>query len=196
MREQQLTTLDYALLGLLDASPMSGYDVHKIFETTPLAHFSSSPGVVYPALKRLERRGLLSSRLDRRTEARPRRVYSLRKAGESALQEWLHQQVTAEELVRNSGAPLLRFSLMGGRVSRREVIAYLRGYREVVRAYLAELDGYSEGLRGAANLHHRLSLEHGIAGYRSQLRWIDGAIEEIRAARTSGPAKEKRSRKR
>jgi DNA-binding PadR family transcriptional regulator len=57
MRERQLTTLDYALLGLLDASPMSGYDVHKIFETTPLAHSGSSPGAAYPALKRLERRG-------------------------------------------------------------------------------------------------------------------------------------------
>lgn len=180
MDEQSLTTLEYGLLGLISLAPMSGYDVHKAFATTPLAHFSSSPGAIYPALRRLERRGLLQATLDRTTETRPRRVYSLTEAGNAALEAWLHQQVTREELVRGAGAPILRFSVAGGRLSPQEVVIYLEGYRRVVEAYLEELRGYLPATtRPEAPPHARLSLEHGIRGFESELRWADGAIAEI-----------------
>ena len=40
-----------------NASSMSGYDVRMVFERTPMSRFSSSPGSIYPVLKRLERWG-------------------------------------------------------------------------------------------------------------------------------------------
>ncbi len=183
MTDKPLTTLEYALLGLVDMTPMSGYDVHKVFATTPLAHFSSSPGAIYPALRRLERRGLLKAALDTTTETRPRRVYSLAKAGEAALDGWLRETVTREEMVPDAGAPILRFSLMQGRLSRREVIAYLEGYRRVVESYLEELRGYLPDVRRGDRLHARLALERGIGGYESDVHWIEHAITEIKGKR-------------
>ena len=50
------TRLDYALLALIAQEPRSGYDLRKIYALTPLAHFSDSPGAVYPSLRRLERK--------------------------------------------------------------------------------------------------------------------------------------------
>ena len=47
--------LGYALLGLIHQQPLSGYDVKKIFASTPMAGFSDSPGAIYPALRRLEK---------------------------------------------------------------------------------------------------------------------------------------------
>ena len=185
MADKPLTTLEYALLGLVGIAPMSGYDVHKVFDTTPLAHFSSSPGAIYPALRRLERRGLLAARLDRTTEARPRRVYSLAKAGQATLDGWLGEAVTREEMVRDAGAPILRFSLMQGRLSRREVVAYLEGYRRVVESYLEELRGYLPDLRRGDTLHARLALERGIGGYERDVDWIEHAITEIKRKRRS-----------
>ncbi|MDH4270850.1 MAG: PadR family transcriptional regulator, partial [Candidatus Aminicenantes bacterium] len=136
MAEKKLTTLEYALLGLVGMSPMTGYDVHKVFATTPLAHFSSSPGAIYPALQRLARIGLLEARLDTAKEARPRRVYSLTTAGENALEAWLHQPVSREDLIRGAGAPVLRFSLAGDRLSRAEILDYLESYQKVVASYI------------------------------------------------------------
>jgi DNA-binding PadR family transcriptional regulator len=176
MSDKPLTTLEYGLLGLVGMAPMSGYDVHKVFETTPLAHFSSSPGAIYTALRRLERRGLLGARLDRTTEARPRRVYSLSEAGDAALLAWLREPVTREGMVRDAGAPILRFSLMQGRLSPQEVITYLEGYRRVVKSYLEELRGYLPDVRADNALHARLSLERGISGYKSDVDWIEHAI--------------------
>ena len=41
------TLLGYVLLGLLNQLPRSGYDVRLEMESTPMAHFSSSPGSIY-----------------------------------------------------------------------------------------------------------------------------------------------------
>jgi DNA-binding PadR family transcriptional regulator len=180
MSAKPLTTLEYGLLGLVGMAPVSGYDVHKVFETTPLAHFSSSPGAIYPALRRLERRGLLAAELDRTTETRPRRVYSLSEAGDGALLGWLRESVTREEMVRDAGAPILRFSMMQGRLRPGEVVAYLEGYRSVVKSYLEELRGYLPGVQPDNVLHARLALERGISGYSSDVEWIGHAIAVIK----------------
>jgi DNA-binding PadR family transcriptional regulator len=182
--ETQLTTLEYALLGLLARTARSGYDIHRLFSQTPLAHFSSSPGSIYPALKRLARRGLVTDTLDTRTEARPRRVYSLTDTGSAALDAWLRQPVTREEMVRNQQAMILRFSLVEGRLAPEEVIAYLEGYRCEVVSYLAELGTVRDRMAGSS-LFERLALEHGIQAYEGQRRWIGHAIGEI-AARSGG----------
>lgn len=186
MPEERLTTFEYALLGLIGMSPMAGYDVHKVFATTPLAHFSSSPGAIYPALRRLARRGLLDARLDRTRETRPRRVYALTDAGEETLEGWLHQPVTRDELIRSGGAPILRFALAEGRLSPEEVLAYLDSYREALESYLEELDGHEREMPLHAPLHTRLALQHGIRGYQGEVEWTKWAGARIkRAARGS-----------
>jgi DNA-binding PadR family transcriptional regulator len=182
MPEKKLTTLEYGLLGLIGMSPLTGYDVHKVFASTPLAHFSSSPGAIYPALRRLARVGLLEARLDTAKEARPRRVFSLTAAGERALDLWLHRPVTREEFVRGEGAPVLRFSLAGGRLSREEILAYLETYQQAVAAYLKELYGHAELTTGPENLHGRLALYLGIRGFESERDWIKWAAAEIKRA--------------
>jgi DNA-binding PadR family transcriptional regulator len=180
MSETPLTTLEYALLGLLALASMSGYDVHRLFARTPLAHFSPSPGSIYPALKRLARRGLVTAALDTATEARPRRVYSLTEAGLAALEAWLRQPVTREEVMRNQDAIMLRFSLAEGHLSPQEVIAYLEGYRREVTCYLEELARYRDERSNTRRLYEWLALEHGMRAYEAQVRWIDEAIPRIK----------------
>jgi DNA-binding PadR family transcriptional regulator len=179
MDRESLTLLEYALLGLLRIVPLSGYDVQRIFASTPLGHFSSSPGAIYPALKRLEKRGLVRFTVDASTELRPRRLSALAEPGMGALDAWAHEPVTRDELLRDGRAPVLRFSLMEGFLSTSDVIGYLRGYGDVVRAYLDELREQRPLAEGAGGLHPLLSLEHGIRGYEAQAAWTDWAIEQL-----------------
>jgi DNA-binding PadR family transcriptional regulator len=173
------TTFEYALLGLTGVSPAAGYDIHRAFATTPLGHFSSSPGAIYPALRRLARRGLLESRLDVTTEARPRRMYSLTKAGRDVLDAWLHEPVTREDFIRGRGAPVLRFAFAEWRLSRDEILAYLRGYRDVVGAYVEELRGHLRDMPAEAGVHARLALELGIRACEAELEWTKWAESQI-----------------
>ena len=183
MITKHLTTLEYALLGLIGISPMTGYDVHKMFDTTPFGHFSSSPGAIYPALNRLARQGLLDSSMDTRKEARPRRVYALTETGKDALEDWLRQPVTRDELIRMSGAPILRFNFAKDRLSTKEISSYLESYRSVVVAYIDELLNYDDQLKAPEMFHNRLALDHGIRRYRSELEWVTSAMAAFKRAR-------------
>jgi DNA-binding PadR family transcriptional regulator len=189
-----LTTLEYALLGLLDRQPSSGYDVARLFANTPLAHFSSSPGAIYPALRRLDRAGLVVSRLDGATETRPRRVYTLTQSGRTALAAWLRQPVTRQELVRDGRAPILRFSLAEGHLSRAELLDYLESFRREAAAYLEEL-GPCRAEMANSTPHQRLALDHGIRAYEGQLAWIADAIRTLEQALVSASEPEEEGRR-
>lgn len=54
-----VTPLGYVLLCEIRVQPRGGYALRRLFETTPLGIFSSSPGSIYPALRGLETRGLI-----------------------------------------------------------------------------------------------------------------------------------------
>ena len=75
------SVLGYALLGLVSQQPLSGYDVKKIFATTPMAGFSDSPGAIYPALQRLEKAGLVRSEVKQMAGLRQRRVFRITAKG-------------------------------------------------------------------------------------------------------------------
>src|ERR1039458_8829965 len=86
------STLEFVLTGLLRQKPQSGYDLRKAFTTTAMRHFSDSPGSIYPALKRLNARGRLSSEPAAPSQPenrRGRQVFDLTAAGDAALIERL-----------------------------------------------------------------------------------------------------------
>ena len=74
--DRELTVLEYMVLGLISIHPQSGYSIIATFESG-LYRWSSSPGSVYPILKRLEQQGLLDSELEVVYETRPRKMYNL-----------------------------------------------------------------------------------------------------------------------
>jgi DNA-binding PadR family transcriptional regulator len=59
MAVRQLTEFEQVLLGMIAGEPSTGYHLKQEFATTPLGIYQPSSGALYPALRRLERRGLL-----------------------------------------------------------------------------------------------------------------------------------------
>ena len=78
--------LDLLLMSVLSRGPGHGYEVITRLRERSDGAFELPEGTVYPALHRLEARGLLSSAWDR-TGGRRRRVYRLSESGKAALQE-------------------------------------------------------------------------------------------------------------
>ncbi len=180
--QRDLTDLEQTLLGLLALAPMSGYDVKKAFASSPLARYSPSSGGLYPALRRLERLGLLTARIERSGEIRARRVFTPTAAGLAELDSWLQQPVDRGLVAQRMEYAMMRFALMETRASREQVVAFLEALREAVRLHLAELESYAATAKPAASLHQRLSIEHGVAVYRARLSWADSALREVRLA--------------
>lgn len=83
---------DSILLSLLHQQPMHGYQIIKELERRSQGYFRFPEGTLYPALHRLERKGLLSSLWERLPGGKERKVYHVTPKGERALvaltQEW------------------------------------------------------------------------------------------------------------
>ena len=78
--------LDALLLAILERGPLHGYALIAALGERSGGAFDLPEGAVYPALHRLERRGLLSSRWTV-VAGRRRRVYALTAAGSESLAE-------------------------------------------------------------------------------------------------------------
>jgi DNA-binding PadR family transcriptional regulator len=150
----------WALLGMLSGGEeMSGYDIKKWINWA-IRFFYSSPAYsqIYSELKRLERLGLVSSRVD--AGVRSRRMYKITESGLAAVTRWANEDpVEAPTLKHN---PILRMMLghllKPGRL------------REILAGHAA----YAEQLQQAAATEVRWTSEQPAWSYaRLALKWSE-----------------------
>jgi PadR family transcriptional regulator, regulatory protein PadR len=82
------------LLSLLDGKTMYGYQIVKELEARSQGYFKFKEGTLYPALHRLEKSGLISSKWELLANGRQRRNYNITAKGRAALAQektqWLN----------------------------------------------------------------------------------------------------------
>ena len=185
-QENSLSTLSLAVLGLISQNPQSGYDIRKVFSTTPLGHFSSSPGAIYPALRRIEASGWLRAAGRREKTGRHRTVYKITPRGLTVLKRHLSQPVTRGDIVWHMDDLMLRFAFMDQIVGREKTLQFLRAFASEIDAYVPILRSYLDGATDTLPPCGRLAMEQGIAGYEMNAQWAKRAARELaRGARQS-----------
>lgn len=179
MSTPELSVLECAILGLLQQEPRSGYDLMKMFADTAMGSFSGSPGTVYPAVTRLERRGLVRGTTQNAATLRPRRVFRPTPAGVAALERHLRSSVTRDDVVRDPGAVLLRFAFAGELLGAAAATRLLEEFAAAIEAYLPELRAQLAGLASPRQAYGRRALQRGIDGLESDLGWARRTAQEI-----------------
>jgi DNA-binding PadR family transcriptional regulator len=88
-RSKKVTTLGYALLGVLAREPSSGYEVAQLMKQ-PVGYFwHAGHSQIYPELASLEARGLVAHEVVPQADRPAKKLYSITAAGEAALREWV-----------------------------------------------------------------------------------------------------------
>src|SRR3954463_622424 len=80
-------TLDLIVLQLLRAEPTNGYDLTIRIQATSRDVLNVNAGSLYPALYRLEAKGLIAAAWGKTDAGRKAKVYSLTAAGRKVLSE-------------------------------------------------------------------------------------------------------------
>jgi transcriptional regulator len=80
-------TLDLIVLQLLNAEPTNGYDLTLRIQAITREVLNVNAGSLYPALYRLEQRGLITAEWGETEKGRRAKVYSLTRAGKKHLSE-------------------------------------------------------------------------------------------------------------
>jgi DNA-binding PadR family transcriptional regulator len=189
MTGRQLTPFEHILLGLICAAPSSGYDLKRIFAATPMAIYQPSSGTLYPALRRLEQKGLVKAQAPSgqgSQSARHRRVYEPTQTGRAAHLNWLRTPVEPATVSQDLGLHLMRFVMMEHLLPPEEVLTFLQNLAETLAALTAQLKQY-EAAADFPGRHPRLALDHGIAIHRASLRWAAQTVAALSADPPASP---------
>jgi DNA-binding PadR family transcriptional regulator len=181
MTGHQLTPFEHVLLGLVCLSPASGYDLKRIFATTPAGIYQPSSGALYPALRRLEAKGLIQAKPadGPGQSARRRRSYEPTEAGQAAHLTWLHTPVEPATVSRDLGLHLMRFVMMEYAFPPEEVLGFLASLEDALATATAQLERYAAAPNQPGGRHPRLALDHGLATHRASLEWTRQAITAL-----------------
>ena len=173
--------LEIAILGLLNESPMHGYELRKRLASLLGAFRAFSYGSLYPTLRRLSEAGWISeeSPLDGAAmrSRRGKRVYKLTADGKEHLAELLAEVGPDAFEDEGFGARLaffaqtrsdIRLQILEGR--RRRVEEQRDGMRSALARTGQRLDRYTRELH-----------EHGLESVDREVRWLTELIEHERS---------------
>jgi PadR family transcriptional regulator AphA len=167
------------LLGYIARQPQSGYGLKKRFSTTPASVYQPSPGAMYPALRRLVARGLLTVEETVSSGGREQRLYHATAAGHAAHRDWLRRPVDPDSVVHDLGLHLMRFVMMEDELDREEVLAFLKGLAGALEGFVSGMERYVTTVAPADRQHGLLALEHGIVIHRASLEWVRSALASL-----------------
>jgi PadR family transcriptional regulator AphA len=173
-----LTSFEHILLGTIAAEPRSGYQLKKVFSSSPSSVYQPSPGALYPALRRLEARDLL--RAERISSGRrDQRQYHVTAAGHAVHLDWLRQPVVPGRIGHDLGLYLMRFALMENRLPRPDVLAFLADLAAALEGFVTGLEHFLAAGALTGRLIPELAVEHGLAVHRASLEWARTAHKTL-----------------
>ena len=189
MADRQLTQFEHILLGLICQAPSSGYDLKRMFAVTPMGVYQPSSGSLYPALRRLELKGLIQTQAPADQDgssARHRRVYEPTQTGKAAHLAWLRTPIEPATVARDLGLHLMRFVMMEHLLPPEEVLGFVQSLADALAMLVAGLEQYM-AVADLGERHPRLALDHGLAVHRASLQWAERTIATLSAALTPSP---------
>jgi DNA-binding PadR family transcriptional regulator len=184
--------IEFAILGLLHEAPMHGYELRKRLASLLGAFRAFSYGSLYPALRRLQRAGLIveeqsdcadedsaatAARTARSWGKRARRVYRLTAEGKERFaalvgdggpQTWDDDGFGVHMAFFSRTPAEVRMRILEGR--RRKVEERREGLRAALARAGEQIDRYTREL-------HRMGLESS----EREVRWLNELIEHERA---------------
>jgi len=176
---------DFALLGILNTEPMSGYDLRSYIQQSIGYFWQESYGQIYPALRRLHAKRLVSKERAEKSQGPARYVYSITAKGKSVLAQWLASE-PEPETVRNELLLRLFFGVMGERTHQmRHVESLLERQRHRLSQFeMVERELQQQHTDDPGYLYWSSTLSYGLHITRARVAWCE---ETLAWLKTGGP---------
>ena len=181
-----MTTLGYAILGLLSREDLSGYDLTQRMKGQVGYFWSARHSQIYPELARLEDGGYVTHSVVEQ-EGRPdKKVYKISDAGWVALREWVTRPLaprpTRDELTLKAYSIWLAEPEEAGRLFREEELRHDEqvGHYEKIRAWMEREWREELGCTSSPEFASYATLRRGIGyerEYAGWCRWVADSIE-------------------
>ena len=176
-------SLKHTILGILVDKPRHGYDLKQALSPALPRRRLMNDGILYPLLARMEKEGLVRSRVEPGDGKPDRRVFELTDSGRWVFFDWLRGPAFEEDEVSYDfflGHPFLAKCMFFKHLSREEVRAKLAAQAETAAAKLEAFFRIREGMveRGVDPLRIAI-LDLGVAQQREKIRWLEKLSSEL-----------------
>lgn len=96
-----MRTLKYAILGLINRKPITGYDIGKEFNFQLAEFWSAKHSQIYPELKKLVDEKLIVYDIEISGDVLEKKVYDITEKGKKQFLEWLNKNESMEQTPKN-----------------------------------------------------------------------------------------------
>ncbi|MCS7291815.1 MAG: PadR family transcriptional regulator [Gloeomargarita sp. SKYBB_i_bin120] len=168
--------LELATLGLLRREPLHGYRLTKLLELLMGSCISVNYGAIYPLLRRLERRGDISSLSIQRGEAGPSRViYQITPQGQ---ERWLRLMLAEyrESWVNSRARFMVMLCFFGDLTPQQRQILWQRRVHQCQQR-LAQLKSW-ETQALLNDPYQRLALQRAVQMVQQELAWLQELAQQ------------------
>lgn len=183
-------SLSNAMLGLLTYGPMTGYTLKKIFDKSISQVWAASLSQIYRELGNLEKKGLVSSTIQKQEDRPDKRVYEITEEGKNAFIAWLSE--FPEKLMAPKRDEFMLRIFFGSRLDKKEIITQFERFISQKKEYLEMLteiesnfDIHSTGFALESpereELFWRLTIKRAKMTLNTVIKWAEECIEEIEA---------------
>ncbi|TDE90883.1 PadR family transcriptional regulator [Occultella glacieicola] len=171
-------SMKHAVLGLLDLSPLTGYDLKKAFDESVNHFWSGDQAQIYRTLTALVDTGLAEVEVVPQDGRPSRRVHRITAAGREELERWLRAEpdpapARNDFLARVFFAPALDDDGVRELLGRRRA-AVMGAWQTLTALEQAEGPG-----RSRAERLRLATLRNGLAHARAELDWLDELDREF-----------------
>ncbi len=177
-----MSTLGYALLGLLAREPMTGYDLtHKL--DSPIGYmWSAHHSQVYPTLRDLEHQKQVRHRVVSGHGPRDTKLYSVTAKGKQALRTWVASPLPPPESRSEFMLRVRAIWMVSPDVARALIQQARDHHRQRLARYVADElafndDDKTDAMRAAFAAY--ATLRCGISNEEHMLTWCDWMIDQL-----------------
>lgn len=97
-----MRNLKYAILGLVNREPKTGYDIKKAFDDRALTNFwHAEHSQIYPELAKLVKEGMLDCSTVIQGQKMEKKLYAITPAGKKEFESWLEDDVPIERTYKD-----------------------------------------------------------------------------------------------
>jgi DNA-binding PadR family transcriptional regulator len=163
------------LLGFLTRQSLTGYEVKKRFSISFSFFSGLSYGSIYPALKKLEKEGLVTQRLEIQDGAPNRKVYTITPAGREAFIEALKEPFHWE-MPKNTFLTHLFFF---AHLSPGERQAAARSHLEALQETQRQIKAFQPEIEARADFYQLQCYHFGLRFYRDIIRNVSQVVQAL-----------------
>lgn len=172
--KSNLTNLNFAILGLLLEKSLSGYQIRKIFESSAMGIFSDSPGSIYPALKKLIKKGYIIQ-----SKKGSKKIISISESGKEELKKWVLQPLKPDDVSKKMEVQLLKYVFSESLISKSQKNKFLATLSVALDSYLENLNSFLKKESDRMTKHGKHAFQLGISTTQLQLHWVKKTIQNL-----------------